>query len=465
MRFAISLLRRCVPGLRAAAGTPRRRGVYRPADYRPQLEGLEDRLVMSTIVVDPTPGKGNYTTIQAAVNAASPGDVINIDTATYQEQVVVSKNLTLETTPGQARATIQAPTAAPLTGSLDIVDFTGSTVTGAKLQNLNIQGPAPDLKAGVNVEQGATGVTITGNTISAIKDKNNIKLGDQTGVGILIGGNTGGVYTAGGATVSSNTVSDYQKCGIVINYAGSSASVSGNTVTGTGKTNALAQNGIQVGFGATATVSGNTVSGNIYGFASPTTYEAADILLYQPGSGTSASGNTVSSCDVGIWALDAAGATIANNNVSGFGYAGIALDVVSTGCSNVTVNNNSVHDSNGPNAGIIMFNATGCTITNNTISACGDGIWLAAGDTNNRINANTISTSSVDGIVIADYDPTKTNGIGTTSTSSGNTISSNKATGSGSLDALDVSTGSGTAGTANTWSGNTFKTKSPGGLK
>jgi parallel beta-helix repeat protein len=460
MPSAISVLRRFVPGLGAAAGVPRRRN-----SYRPRLEGLEDRLVMSTIVVDPTPGKGDYTTIHDAVNAASPGSVINIDTATYQEQVVVSKNLTLETTPGQARATIQAPTATPLTGSLDIVDFTGNAVTAATLLNLNIQGPAPNLKAGVNVEQGATGVTITGNTISAIKDKNNIKLGDQTGVGILIGGNTGGVYTAGGATVSSNTVSDYQKCGIVINYAGSSATVSGNTVTGAGKNNFLAQNGIQVGFGATANISGNTVSGNIYGLATPSTYEAADILLYQPGSGTSAGNNTVSSCDVGIWVLDAVNANISNNNVSGFGYAGITLDIVSTGCSGATVNNNTIHDSNGPNAGIIMFSSTSALISQNLITNCGDGIWLAGSDTGNKINANTITSSIVDGIVIADYDPTKSNGIGTTSTSSGNAVSSNKATGSGSFDAQDVSTGSGTAGTANTWKGNTFKTKSPGGLQ
>jgi parallel beta-helix repeat protein len=428
MRFATSVLRHLASRSRRAEAAR--------ITYRPGLEALEDRLAMSTIVVDPTPGKGNYTTIQAAVNAASAGDTIDLDTATYQEQVVISKSLTLQTTPGQAQATIQAPTATPLTGSLDIVDFTGITVTSAALKNLNIRGPAPDLKAGVNVEQGAMGVTITGNTISAIKDKNNIKLGNQTGIGVFIGGDTGGVFTAGSATISGNTVSDYQKGGIVINNAGSSATVSGNTVTGAGKTNALAQNGIQVGFGAAATISQNTVSNN-----------------------------TLSSCDVGIWTLDArSGTTIANNNVSGFGYAGIALDIVSTGCTSVTVSNNTIKDSNGANAGIIMFSATSCTISQNTVSNCGDGIWLAGGDKSNTISGNTISASSVDGIVIADYDATQRNGIGTTSTSSGNTISSNKATGSGSDDALDVSKGSGMAGTANTWSGNTFKSKSPGGL-
>jgi parallel beta-helix repeat protein len=459
MRVATTLLRRLFLGYHRTAGLPRStRG------FRPQLEGLEDRLVMSTIIVDPTPGMGNYTTIGVAVANANPGDVIDIDTATYTEQVVVSKNLTLQTTPGHSNATIKAPSA--LSGSLAIVDFTGTGVTSAGLLNLNIQGPSSSLKAGVNVEQGASGVTISGDAISNIQDANNLKFGNQTGIGILIGGNTGGVFTSGTATIQNNTITTYQKGGIVVENTGSNATITGNTVTGAGKTNQIAQNGIEVGFGATASVTNNTISGNIYGKLSVTGFAAADILLYQPGAGTTASNNNCTSCDVAIWALDASSPTISNNSISGFDFEGIDLDIVSTGCSNATVTNNTISNSSGAADGIILFNATGCKIKQNNVSNCGEnGIWLAGGDTSNTIGANTVTKCGGDGIVVADFDNTKNNGIGTTSTSSGNSFSGNSASGSGSFDAQDVSKGSGTAGTADTWSGDTFGTKSPNGLK
>jgi pectin methylesterase-like acyl-CoA thioesterase len=55
----------------------------------------------------------NYCSIQVAVNAATNGDVITIDPGTYNEQVVVSKELTIKSaTPTQA-----------------LIDFTG-TVSG-----------------------------------------------------------------------------------------------------------------------------------------------------------------------------------------------------------------------------------------------------------------------------------------------------------------------------------------------
>lgn len=64
-------------------------------------------------------------------------------------------------------------------------------------------------------------------------------------------------------TISDNTISNYQKTGIVTNGS-VRATITNNTVMGLGPVNYIAQNGIQIGFGATAVVSGNTVSGNYY---------------------------------------------------------------------------------------------------------------------------------------------------------------------------------------------------------
>jgi hypothetical protein len=88
--------------------------------------------------------------------------------------------------------------------------------------------------------------------------------------------------------ISGNTISDYQKTGIVAN-GNVAAMITNNTVTGSGKIDYIAQNGIQVGFGATAFVNGNTSSGNWY---TPKSDVACGILFVDAG-GVRASHNTL----------------------------------------------------------------------------------------------------------------------------------------------------------------------------
>ena len=76
-------------------------------------------------------------------------------------------------------------------------------------------------------------------------------------------------------TISDNVVSGYQKTGIVAN-GGVDAVITRNVVTGDGPVDYIAQNGIQVGFGATALISANTVSGNDY---TPTSWFACGIII------------------------------------------------------------------------------------------------------------------------------------------------------------------------------------------
>lgn len=100
------------------------------------------------------------------------------------------------------------------------------------------------------------------------------------------------VYINGATgTISGSTVSKYQKNGITIsgkdadNVAVASPAtdvkVLNNTVTGEGPISYIAQNGIQVSYGATGLVRGNNVSGNYY---TPDTNEACGLLFYQAGN-------------------------------------------------------------------------------------------------------------------------------------------------------------------------------------
>src|SRR5439155_8251071 len=81
---------------------------------------------------------------------------------------------------------------------------------------------------------------------------------------------------AGGA-ISDNIVRHYQKTGILVT-TGSSAQVLNNTVTGEGGITYIAQNGIQISYGATAKLVGNDVSLNNY---TPKSYVACGLLIYK----------------------------------------------------------------------------------------------------------------------------------------------------------------------------------------
>ena len=72
-------------------------------------------------------------------------------------------------------------------------------------------------------------------------------------------------------------MTDYQKNGITVN-GNVNGTVTGNIVTGDGPITYIAQNGIQVGFGATALIRGNTVSGNYY---TPTDTVACGLLFFE----------------------------------------------------------------------------------------------------------------------------------------------------------------------------------------
>lgn len=78
-------------------------------------------------------------------------------------------------------------------------------------------------------------------------------------------------------TVSGATVADYQKNGITAN-GNVAATIVGNTVTGDGPVTYIAQNGIQIGFGATALVRQNVVTGNAY---TPASFVACGLLFFE----------------------------------------------------------------------------------------------------------------------------------------------------------------------------------------
>jgi hypothetical protein len=273
-----------------------------------------------------------YTSVQAAVNAASPGDTVYLcGTTPFKGQVIVSKSITLT---GSTGATITAPS--PWVASADPLppQFSSDGLFAPQalvlawgqgvhvtIRGLTIAGPLPG--SGGCAEQdfgiliiGGANAQITGDAVTNIRDASASLYGCQYGVGIMIGREywpTADFSTdkvedfAGTATITHTTVSGYQKGGIVVDGPKASAIVSEDMVTGARPYSALgkiiAQNGIQISRGAAAKVLDNTVSGNQYSGA-PGTASSAGVLIYGGCGdplvmGVSVTGNTLTNNDVG----------------------------------------------------------------------------------------------------------------------------------------------------------------------
>ena len=164
-------------------------------------------------------------------------------------------------------------------------------VSGATISNARYFGIVNDGRSSLNV---------TNSTVSNIG--NSPFDGSQHGVGILYTTEhvLGTAVGNAGGTISGNSLPSYQKGGITVRGKGASATIQGNNVIGAGMVNYIAQNGIQVSYGASALVSGNAVSGNWY---TPKSFVACGILFYDAGGVKQMSnnlfGNETNLCNAG----------------------------------------------------------------------------------------------------------------------------------------------------------------------
>ena len=217
-----------------------------------------------------------------------------------------------------------------------IVTTSGTTITGsvnAAGCNIGIY-YGPGLTGTVNLAQvfGANYYGIVNNgsnvaiTHSQIHDIGENPLnGDQHGVGIYFA-----YGAASSGKINNDLVWNYQKGGIVVNGTKGTVPVNYNTVIGQGPVNYIAQNGIQIGYGAKATVTNNIVTGNSY---TGSGQAASGGILVVGGScyggaltiGTKITGNKVIGNDVGVYLSNLDGTTciptetptniIANKNI------------------------------------------------------------------------------------------------------------------------------------------------------
>ena len=251
-------------------------------------------------------------------------------------------------------------------GHCDIGVYYDAAGIGGTVKNAEIIGA---LYYGVFVNGDAGPVSVDVLT-SAIHDIGDSPLnGNQRGVAIYYRAYLLGSSATG--KVSGNTLTRYQKGGIVVNGSGSNVVVSGNTVTGQGPVDYIAQNGIQFGYGSSGSAMKNTVTEHSYTGSS--TASGGIIVVGGPGYGTCPDGpclftsgiqivqNIVTNNDVGVWLTnlevdfssppDATNVKVVNNTVSNSAFTnGICYQagVADQGNNDKIINNTISGDGYGP---------------------------------------------------------------------------------------------------------------------
>lgn len=249
-------------------------------------------------VVDATLGIGM--TIQGAIDAASPGDVVNVGAGTFREQLIIDKSLTLAGA-GEGVTTIEAPDPidrAPYsitvwTGSSKNVDpVIGANAAGTvHVRDLTVDGRDTGPNDFYGIHFFDTSGSITDCTVVGIHYP--AGPGAQNVLSIVATQSASpGALTI---DISDNTVPSFQKGGIAVKGPDQTFTVNNNQISANPSPD-IAGNGIQLSYGATGSTLNNVVSGVGY---TGDDWAGTGILLFECGDVTM-TGDTVTGSQSGV---------------------------------------------------------------------------------------------------------------------------------------------------------------------
>ena len=301
---------------------------------------------------------GSYSTIQAAINAAPVGAIVQVCPGNYPEQVTIIHSVTLQgiTANNGDQAIISAPSGGLVVTATDLFgDPVAAQITvvlsggPVNISNLELDGTGNKVTSGI-LNAGIYYRESPG-IINGVTTMN--QLGNNLGIGIFLEGGASNPSV----TVQNSFVEVFDYAGVDFETVGHPNTALTAKITNNYVSPLFLTSGIQFGSGTTATVSGNWVVGP--GGSSPSTG-----LLIGAGAAGSVSSNTVMTVRSGI-ETHADGVSVTSNKLSQIYYFGIDLQTSNGAVSNNLIMNSGIgivfECNSNPNvrSNTMNFNLTG----------------------------------------------------------------------------------------------------------
>jgi hypothetical protein len=320
-----------------------------------------------------------FSRIQDAINAARADDSIRVCKGVYTEQLRIQTSLSLQADSGAVLLPnqIQANAASlfdssPIAAAILVINARSVSINGLIVDGANsgISQCSPSL-VGV-MFQNASG-RIDTSVIRNFKLTTDLS-GCQSGNGVIVQSGDG---QSSKVEISDNTIHDFQKNGITGDEIGTTVSIHGNVVTGTGPTTGAAQNGIQIGFGARGSIVHNVVTNNIWSpCTDPSACQAvATNILIAQSDGVEVSNNRAGLSQIPIYVIG--NRAIVTNNEA---FAVSVFDGLRVEGNEAQIESNRIF--NGSEAGIFLM-GDNSLVKDNTITEAPVGIFEATGSEGN----------------------------------------------------------------------------------
>ncbi|HXY25503.1 MAG TPA: NosD domain-containing protein [Candidatus Acidoferrum sp.] len=331
-----------------------------------------------------------FSSIQAAVSAANPGDLIRVCPGTYAEQVVVDRSLTLRADtgvmvmPSNMTANTIGTSGEPLAVAILVKDAPEVNIEGFIVDgSTNGITECTPILVGI-LFQDASG-TAKHNAVRHMNLGTSLN-GCQSGDGIDVISSSG---QSSKVMIEGNSVHDYQKNGITGNEVGTTVAIQGNAVTGIGPTTGAAQNGIQVGFGAQGIVEENNVADNVWSpciSAQQCLFNATGILVFES-DGVEVKNNRVGTSQVGIF-IGGDDARVEQNAVFN---SEVLVGIELAGDNNQANGNRVTHSDDAA----VLIQGNNNRVRGNRITEAGIGILKVSGSTGNDLRDNSFFATTI----------------------------------------------------------------------